>query len=228
MTAKNDHKTKQLSRRDFLKVTAGSAAGLAATAASPVFSAPYLRQSGSNPAVVRFWSWYTDQEDQFPKVIADFEAANPNIKVELQILADVTGAYLPALLAGAAANDLPEIYAPHVYSVEFGKQGLGANLLTELGADFMEDFFPSANSMFLDGDAQYAIGWMAQTMGFYYDPEMFAQAGIDGEPETWDDMIAAANMLKSALPGNLGMMQDATNGFSVNDLWFPNDHRLLR
>lgn len=226
MTANKDQKAEQLdkkplSRRDFLKIGAAGAAGIAAAAASPVFSAPYLRQSGSNPAVVRFWSWYTDQQDQFPKVIADFEALNPNIKVDLQILSDVTGAYLPALLAAAAADDVPEIYAPHVHSVEFGKQGLGADLLKELGADFMADFFPSANSMFLDGEAQYAVGWMAQTMGFYYDPAFFEQAGIDGEPETWDDMITVSNQIKSRVSGNLGMMQAASDGFSVNDLWFP-------
>jgi ABC-type glycerol-3-phosphate transport system substrate-binding protein len=154
-------------------------------------------------------------------VIADFEAKNPNIKIDLQIKSDVEGAYLPALLAGAAGGDLPEIYAPHVHSVEFGQKGLGADLLKELGADFMADFFPSANSMFLDKGAQYAVGWMAQTMGFYYDPDLFAKAGITGEPETWDDMIAASNQIKSKISGNLGMMQAANNGFSVNDLWFP-------
>ncbi|MCA9905158.1 MAG: extracellular solute-binding protein [Anaerolineae bacterium] len=224
MSAENKPKRRgknQLSRRDFLRLGVGSAAAVAASAASPVFSAPMLRQGTGDPAVVRFWSWYTDQEDQFPKVVADFEALNPNIKVELQILADVEGAYLPALLAAAAANDLPEIYAPHVYSVEFGKQGLGADLIEALGADFMEDFFPSASSMFIVGDAQYAVGWMAQTMGFYYDPAIFEQAGIDGEPETWDDMIAASNQVKERVAGNLGMMQAADNGFSVNDLWFP-------
>ena len=214
-----------MSRRDFLRV-AGVTAGGAFLAACVAPAAPGASRaapsaSGGQPAVVRFWSWYTDQQDQFPKVIADFEALNPNIKVDLQLKADVTGAYLPALLAAAAADDLPEIYAPHVHSVEFGKQGLGADLLKELGADFMADFFPSANSMFLDKGAQYAVGWMAQTMGFYYDPDMFTAAGIDGEPETWDDMTAASNQIKSKLSGNLGMMQDATSGYSVNDLWFP-------
>ena len=75
--------------------------------------------------------------------------------------------------------------------------------------------------MFVLGDAQYAIGWMAQTMGIYYDPEMFAAAGIDGEPETWDEMIEAANLIKSNVSGNLGVMQQADNGFSVCDTWLP-------
>jgi len=221
----------RLSRRDFLRV-AGLTAGAAALAACvPAAQAPAASQGagaeaapaagGGQPAVVRFWSWYTDQEDQFPKVVSDFEEQNPNIKVDLQIKSDVEGAYLPALLAAAAADDLPEIYAPHVHSVEFGRQGLAADLIKELGADFMADFFPSANSMFLLGDAQYAVGWMAQTMGFFYDPDIFAAAGVEGEPETWDDMTVASNQIKEKVPGNLGAMQAADNGYSVNDLWFP-------
>ena len=156
-----------------------------------------------------------------PQVISDFEEANPNIKVEMRLITDVEGAYLPALLAAAAGDDLPEIYAPHVHSVEFGRQGLAADLKAELGAEFIDAFFPSMNSMFVLGGAQYAVGWMGQTMGIYYDPEMFAAAGIDGEPETWDEMIEAANLIKSNVSGNLGVMQQADNGFSVCDTWLP-------
>ena len=50
---------------------------------------------------------------------------------------------------------------------------------------------------------------------------MFKAAGINGEPETWDDMITASNLLKSKIPGNLGIMQAASDGFSVSDLWMP-------
>jgi ABC-type glycerol-3-phosphate transport system substrate-binding protein len=222
-----------ISRRDVLKKgAAGAATGLAlpaflAAAANAAGATPAptrrtrSRRASGSPATVRFWSWYVDQENQFPQVIEDFQAANPNIRIELRIIADVEGAYLPALLAAAAGDDLPEIYAPHVHSVEFGRQGLAADLLVELGADFMADFFPSANNMFVLGEAQYAIGWMAQTMGIYYDPDMFAAAGVDGEPETWDEMIEASNLIKSELPGNLGVMHQADNGFSVNDTWLP-------
>ena len=156
---KNDPRL-NLSRREFLRLASLAAGGAVLVACAPQgagqSAAPTAAAdaaapvaSSGEPAVVRFWSWYTDQEDQFPKIVADFEALNPNIKVDLQIKADVEGAYLPALLAAAAADDLPEIYAPHVYSVEFGRKGLAADLLKELGADFMSDFFPSANSMFL-------------------------------------------------------------------------------
>lgn len=242
MTSDNDQKTeglgyKRISRREMLKISAVGAVGLAvapllaacspttsapaATSATAATSAPTSMSSGGSPAVVRFWCWYTEQQDQFPKIISDFEAKNPNIKIDLQLKTDVTNAYLPALLAAAAADDLPEVYAPHVHSVEFGRKGLAADLVKELGSDFMTDFFPSAVSMFQDGAAIYAVGWMAQTMGIFYDPDAFAKAGISGEPETWDDMIAASNALKSKISGNLGLMQSASDGFSVCDTWLP-------
>jgi ABC-type glycerol-3-phosphate transport system substrate-binding protein len=221
-----------ISRRDVLKKGAvGAAAGLAlpsllagtagAASPAPTRRTQSRRVTSGNPAKVRFWTWYVEQQDQFPQVIAAFQEANPNIEVELRLIADVEGAYLPALLAAAAGDDLPEIYAPHVHSVEFGRQGLAADLKADLGADFIAEFFPSMNNMFVLGDAQYAVGWMGQTMGIYYDPQMFADAGIDGEPETWDEMIEAANLIKSNTSANLGVMQQADNGFSVCDTWLP-------
>src|SRR5258708_31980322 len=230
---KQDAKTgkKPISRRDFLKIGATGAAGLAAAAATPALAAsttksatPSRRYQQGNPTVVRWWTWYIEQQDEYPKIIADFEAKNPNIKIDLQLKSDVTGAYLPALLAAAASgnvDDMPEIYGPHVHSVEFGRKGIAADLLKELGAGFLSDFFPSANSMFLDAGHLYAVGWMAQTLGIFYDPDMFKQAGINGEPETWDDMTTASNKIKSKISGNLGVMQVGSDGFSVSDLWMP-------
>ena len=40
-------------------------------------------------------------------------------------------------------------------------------------------------------------------------PDIFAAAGIDGEPATWDEMTVASNMIKEKITGNLGMMQAA-------------------
>ncbi len=228
--------SKILSRRDFLKVAASSAAALsvlaacqpaatptqapaAATSAPAVANTPAPASSGA--ATIRWLTWYTEQQDQYPKVISDYEAKNPGVKIDLQLKTDVTGEYLPALLAAAAADDLPEIYGPHVHSVEFGKKGLAADLVTTLGADFMTDFFPSAVSMFKDGDAVYAVGWMAQTLGIFYDPDQFTQAGITAEPETWDDVITASNQVKTKIPGNLGFLEIGSDGFSVCDVWLP-------
>src|SRR6266849_3188878 len=140
----NQSSKKRFSRRDFLKISAAGAAGLAAASATPALAAaavkkPARRYAQGNPTVVRWLTWYIEQQDEYPKIIADFEAKNPNIKIDLQLKSDVTGAYLPALLAAAASgnvDDMYEIYGPHVHSVEFGKKGIALDLLAALGSDF--------------------------------------------------------------------------------------------
>ena len=127
---------KGLSRREFLKAGAAGVAGLAAASATPALAAaavkkPARRYMQGNPTVVRWLTWYIEQQDEYPKIIADFEAKNPNIKIDLQLKSDVTGAYLPALLAAAASgnvDDMYEIYGPHVHSVEFGKKGIALEI----------------------------------------------------------------------------------------------------
>ena len=220
---------KALSRREFLKTAASSAAGLAvlaacqpaATSAPAATSTTSSSSAGGTPATIRWLTWYSEQQDQYPKIISDYEAKNPGIKIDLQLKTDVTGEYLPALLAAAAADDLPEIFGPHVHSVEFGKKGLAADMVTTLGTDFMTDFFPSCINMFKDGNAVYAVGWMAQTMGVFYDPDQFTQAGITAEPQSWDDMITASKQIKDKIPGNLGAMMIGSDGYSVSDTWLP-------
>src|SRR5690348_1284993 len=110
----SDNKQKCLSRCEFVKFGADGAGGLAA-ASTPLLAAAKnatRRYAQGNPTVVRWWTWYIEQQDEYPKIIADFEAKNPNINIDLQ-LKTPADAYLPALLAAAASgnvDDMPEIY----------------------------------------------------------------------------------------------------------------------
>ena len=60
-------------------------------------------------------------------------------------------------------------------------------------------------------------GWV-----FYYNKALFAQAGIDGPPKTWDDLIAACEKLKAAdiLPFALGN-QDGLGTLQYLNIIFP-------
>ncbi|WP_049579401.1 ABC transporter substrate-binding protein [Streptomyces sp. SBT349] len=182
------------SRRQLLR---GSALGAAAFAAAPLISACGGGSSGgSSPkGTVRIWHWYDQQRDQFPRLVEEFQEANPGITVENRQFGDPE-AYLPALQSAVAAGDPPEIFAPHVLAVEYGRAGISADLRAELGEDFLGGFFPSANDLFVDEGKQFALGWMAQTFGIFYHPKHFEEARLD-VPETWDDLIDAAQALRS-------------------------------
>ena len=190
-------------RRSLLKAALGGAAVLGA---GPLLAAcgDDEQQSpsgggnaGGNPATVRMWTWYGEQEAEFPKLISAFQEKNPNIKVENRLFGN-PDQYLPALQAAVAAGDVPEIFAPHTRALTYGTGGVSADLKKELGDDFLADFFESANQEYTLDGKQYAIGWMAQTFGLFYNPELFAKAGVaEDSIETWDDLIAAAPKFKA-------------------------------
>lgn len=194
-----------LPRRSLLKAAIGGAAALGAGGLlaacgsdnSSSSSSSGGTNAGGNPATVRMWSWYGEQKAEFPKLVEKFQAANPNIKVENRVFG-TPDQYLPALQAAVAAGDVPEIFAPHTRALTYGTGGISADLKAALGDSFLADFFESANQEYTLDDKQYAIGWMAQTFGIFYNPDILSKAGVDPESlETWDDLIAAAPKIKA-------------------------------
>jgi ABC-type glycerol-3-phosphate transport system substrate-binding protein len=175
--------------------------------------------AGGKPATVRMWSWYGEQKAEFPKLVEKFQAANPNIKVENRVFG-TPDQYLPALQAAVAAGDVPEIFAPHTRALTYGTGGISADVKKDLGDDFLADFFDSANQEYTLDGKQYAIGWMAQTFGLFYNPDLLSKAGVDPESlETWDDLIAAAPKVKAT--GKYGVSFSANPGTSAMDFFLP-------
>ncbi|MFC4242150.1 ABC transporter substrate-binding protein [Gryllotalpicola reticulitermitis] len=209
----------QLDRRSLLKL---GLAGAGAAATSSLLAACSTGGSGSTSkngkATVRMWTWYTEDQNTLPPVIKAFEAKHPNITVQLRTFG-TPDQYLPALTAAVSGGNVPEIFAPHVRAITYGKQGISADLKKELGSSFLKQFFPAENQEYSDGDKQYAVGWEAQTFGIFYNPDMFKQAGIDGEPETWDDLIAAAAKINAM--GKSAVSFSANPGTSALDFFLP-------
>jgi len=191
MTESRIADSKPMSRRTFL---GRSAAGGLALGAPALASACGGGGGSGGKAKIRMWTWYSEQQALWPKVIKDFEKAHSNIQVENRIFGD-TNSYLPALQASVSAGEPPDIFAPHVLAIQYGKAGIALDLKKALGSDFLSGFFPSTNAEYSDGGKQYAIGWMAQTFGIFYNTEIFTRAGVD-VPETWDDFSSAAAAIR--------------------------------
>jgi ABC-type glycerol-3-phosphate transport system substrate-binding protein len=214
-------------RRSLLQAALGGAAALGTGSLlaacgsedSPSSSSGGSTNAGGNPATVRMWSWYGEQKDEFPKLVAKFQDANPNIKVENRVFG-TPDQYLPALQAAVAAGDVPEIFAPHTRALTYGTGGISADLKSALGDDFLSDFFESANQEYTLDGKQYAIGWMAQTFGLFYNPDILNKAGVDPESiETWDDLISAAPKFKAI--DKYGVSISCNPGTSAMDFFLP-------
>ncbi|WP_244520572.1 ABC transporter substrate-binding protein [Aliiruegeria lutimaris] len=130
------------------------------------------------------------------EIIADFEAANPDIKVEFQNF-DHEG-YKTSIrnFLSADAPDLANWYAgnrmaPFVNSGQFMDV---SDVWEEHG---LKDALASAlPSMTIDGK-QWGVPYTYYQWGIYYNKEAYAAAGVE-VPETWDQFIENCAAFKEA------------------------------
>src|SRR5690242_19882810 len=134
-------------------------------------AAPNTKLSGT----VTFWGWTNDA----PKaVLADFNKAYPNIKVEVQDVGseDMSTKLLTALRAGRGAPDVSEWQdddAPSVWNLPLAN-------LTACMKPHLKDFpdFKVKNITRPDGSIQ-AVPWEAGPMQLAYRRDIFQQYNID-------------------------------------------------
>ena len=211
-------------RRTLLKAALGGAAALGAgpllaACTSDTGSPAGGGNSGGNPATVRMWSWYGEQKDEFPKLVGKFQEQEPQHQGRESRLR-YPGPVPARPSGGSRGRRLPEIFAPHTRALTYGTGGISADLKPALGDEFLADIFESANQEYTLDGKQYAIGWMAQTFGIFYNPDLLQRAGVDPESiETWDDLIAAAPKVKAS--GKYGVSISCNPTTSSLDFFLP-------
>lgn len=169
----------------------GALKGLAATTA---LSALPLRAHAQD-TTLRWWSpqGAPAQVEAYQFQIAQFEAANPGIKVVFETTSDE--GYAPQLAAAFSSGEVPDIVT-HLPS--FAVQTYYSNGLVEpfddvIAAIGAEDFYPGANDVFRTADGRYCgtgIGNSAANM-IWLRRDLMDAAGIAEAPETWDELRAA-------------------------------------
>lgn len=125
-------------------------------------------------------------------VTGDFTAANPDIKVEVQLLpwADIDREVSRMVKTGKA----PDMALMGAYS-DFAAQGklYSADELLPVTAEanFLQ---PLAEAGSID-NTLYGLPFVASSRLLFYNEALFAKAGVDA-PKTWSDLKSAAKALK--------------------------------
>lgn len=148
---------------------------------------------GEQQVTLSMHSWRVEDTEGYKKLIAAFEAKNPNIKIEFKpFKATEYNTILSTALQSDSGPDLLQLrpYAP------------GISLAT---AGYLEPLdnvpgiqnFPknvTAASTGKDGKV-YGMPLSLSTTQFYYNKKIFEENGLK-EPKSWDELIAAAKALK--------------------------------
>ncbi|HLO12421.1 MAG TPA: ABC transporter substrate-binding protein [Pseudoneobacillus sp.] len=133
--------------------------------------------------------------EQLQKMIGEFEAEHPNIKVKLETVGGGAD-YGAALKAKFASGEKPDIFNNGGFKeLELWKEHL-ADLSNEPWA---EHVLPIGKVPMTDTDGKlYGMPVNLEGYGFIYNKDLFEQAGITETPKTISELKDAAKKLKAA------------------------------
>jgi raffinose/stachyose/melibiose transport system substrate-binding protein len=141
-----------------------------------------------NPAQVAIWKDAAQQ----------FEAAHPGVKVDMQYLENE--AYKAKLTTMLQSRDRPSMFYSWAGGVLKAQVEAGVLAdLTEPTKGYIEQISPVALDAFKVDGKLYGVPQTITDVGFFYNKELFAKAGVDAAKiKTWDDLLGAVKTLKAA------------------------------
>lgn len=148
-------------------------------------------QSSDTRTHITVWGW----EPSLAEVVRRFEAANPDIAVDVKDDSDYTNLNT-AIQDGYGMPDVAQIeyYALRQYAVS----GQLLDLTDRIGSSYEEFYSPGTWSSVQLAGKVYGLPMDSGPMAFFYNKDVFEQAGVDAtQIKTWDDYYEAAKKLKA-------------------------------
>jgi multiple sugar transport system substrate-binding protein len=172
------------------------------------------------PVTITFWHTYNEvspeNETLVETLIPMFEAQNPNIRVE-SVPYPYDG-FRQALLTAAAAGEGPDLVRLDIiWSPEFAAQGFLTNLSETMPdfQDYADAVFPGPLSTNAYDGAYYGLPLDTNTRVWNYSPALYEEAGIEGPPETIDDLAAQCDAVKAVGADNFLFSDGGTSGWNL-------------
>ncbi|MBB6671327.1 extracellular solute-binding protein [Cohnella nanjingensis] len=201
----------------------GNGNGGGDAAASPSAGATDSGGSGAETPKDRvkleYWHTYSDQEEKVltEKIKPAFEKAYPNI--ELQLTRMPYEGLKQQVIAGVAGDAAPDLMRMDIVWVpEFASQGALAKLSDLEGFDEVKAnvFDGPLATNFYDG-AYYGVPVNTNTKVAIYNKKTLEEAGLTEAPKTMDELVKAAETLKSK--GKFGLGVSGVNAWGLAP-WF--------
>jgi multiple sugar transport system substrate-binding protein len=159
------------------------------------------KPAGAQGSVTLRW-WSTQsvpaQLEAYKFQIAQFEAANPGIKVVFEPTSNET--YAAQLAAAFASGQVPNIvtHLPSFAVTNYWRNGLLEpfnDVIQMVGAD---KFYPDANRIYEVEKGVYGGAGIGGTAAntLWLRTDLMKKAGIESAPKTWDELRAAARKMQ--------------------------------
>jgi multiple sugar transport system substrate-binding protein len=156
---------------------------------------------------ITYSMWGSPEElTVWKQIVADFESANPGIKVNVEV-SDWTS-YWDKLKTQLAANTPPDVFSMDApLYLDYQSRGVLLNLqpYIDKNPDMLKDLYPQTLEAYKTADGYYGLPHDFQTIVLFYNKDMFDAAGVSYPTAdwTWDDLRAAAKKLTKEVNGKM-------------------------
>ncbi|MBW4438394.1 MAG: extracellular solute-binding protein [Pleurocapsa minor GSE-CHR-MK-17-07R] len=161
--------------------------------------------AAQDPVTIDWWTIYTTPPEltALSETLAqEFMDDNPGVTIEITHLENE--AFKERLATVMQSGDPPDIFQSWGGGVmwNYAEAGLLRDITADLTADdsaWQNSFSTQAAlNLYSYEGAYYGIPMNFGAVGFWYNTRLFAEAGIEGTPETWDEFLADVQLLKDA------------------------------
>ena len=155
--------------------------------------------SPSDGVTIEWWHIQTQEPTRgvWQELADQFESENPGVTIDITVQNDPE--FKTGLDARAQAGDMPDLF--QTWGGGVLAQQVDAGLvqdLTDPTSGWIDTLAPGAVAGLQIDDAQYGAPYDSGLVGIWYNKALFAQAGIDTPPTTWDDFMSAVDALRAA------------------------------
>ncbi|GKX27957.1 hypothetical protein SH1V18_04370 [Vallitalea longa] len=182
------------------------------------------KDSKKEPITITFPAFQVGVNSGAPVLKENIRLFNEKYGDEIKVIVEeIPGdqAYVDKMKILLSADDLPDL----VYAGGYNLLDLAADNveLVDLTPYFEED--PKWKACFSEADLQfnsrngkyYGIPEEKQPVGYFYNKELFAKAGLEGPANTWDEFFNQCETLKAA--GITPLSMDTADSGWVSGLW---------
>jgi raffinose/stachyose/melibiose transport system substrate-binding protein len=128
-----------------------------------------------------------------------YVADHPDVEIEITVLENE--AFKTKLATAMQSGDPPDVFQSWGGGVlyEYANAGLVRDITADLAADgWGESFGQAGLALYAIDDKNYGVPWRLGMVGVWYSKSLFADAGIETPPTTWDEYLATVETLKAA------------------------------
>ena len=168
--------------------------------------------TAQDEVTIHWWHIQTDENGMtnWQEIADAYTAEHPNVTIEITVLENE--AFKARLQTVMQAGDPPDLFQSWGGGVlrQFADAGLVRNIAPELEGEWKDSIAAQAAlELYGQNGEYYGVPWTWGAVGFFYNKDLFTQAGLDPDapPATWSDLLAAVETLKAAgiTPISLGV-----------------------